>query len=82
MFALSKELCEENQLDFELLKPLIAETGEKVMSIPPEQAQTGPARRHDLSVMKDQSNELSQGKREIYEMLSESISSRYPKNET
>ena len=82
MFTLSKELCEENQLNFELLKPLIAETAEKVMSIPPEQAQTGPARRHDLSVMKDQSKELSHGKKEIYEMLSESISSRYPKNET
>ena len=82
MFALAKELCEENRLDFELLRPLIAETGEKVMSIPPEEAQTGPARRHDLAVLNDQANELKPDKKMIYEVLSESISSRYPNHET
>lgn len=80
MFALAKELCEENQLDFELIKPLIIETAEKVMSISPEEAQTGPARRHDLSVMENQANQLDARKKEIYDLLSESISSRYHKN--
>ena len=89
MFALAKELCQENHLDFELLKPLIAETGEKVMTFAPEDAQTGPARRHDTSVLEEQANELNANKNEtnsnkklIYELLSESISSRYPRSET
>jgi len=82
MFALAEELCDENQLDFELLKPLISETGKKVMSIPPEAAQTGPARRHDYAVQEAQANELTSDKKVIYELLSKSISSRYPKNET
>ena len=82
MFALAKELCDENGLDFELLKPLIVETGQKVMSIPPEEAQTGPARRHDLVVLNQQANELGKSKKAIYELLSESISTRYPKDET
>ena len=82
MFALAEELCQENQLDFELLKPLISETGKKVISIPPKEAQTGPARRHDYTVLEEQANELSRDKKVIYELLSQSISSRYPKNET
>ena len=80
MFTLAKELCEKNQLDFDLLKPLIAETGKKVKSIAPEDAQTGPARRNDLTVMEDQGNQLDSEKKIIYRVLSESISSRFPKN--
>ena len=78
MFALAEELCQENQLDFELLKPLISETGKKVISIRPKEAQTGPARRHDRSVLEEQANELSGDKKVIYELLSQSISTRYP----
>ncbi len=80
MFALAKELCEENKLDFELVKPLILETGKKVMSISPEEAQTGPARRRDSSVMENQAKQLDARKKEIYDLLSKSISSRYPEN--
>jgi len=77
MFALSKEVCEENDLDFDLLKPLIEETGKKVLSVSPEEAQTGPARRHDLKVMMNQENELDEKKRPIYRILSKSITERY-----
>ena len=79
MFALAQELCEENQLDFDLVKPLIEETGSKVMTIYPAQAQTGPATRHDLSVLADQLGQLDSEKADIYNLLSESIASRYPK---
>jgi predicted short-subunit dehydrogenase-like oxidoreductase (DUF2520 family) len=79
MFALSKEVCEENDLDFDLLKPLIEETGKKVLTVSPEEAQTGPARRGDLEVMLDQENELDEKKRTIYSILSKSITERYRK---
>ena len=81
MFALSKEVCEENNLDFDLLKPLIEETGKKVLSVSPEEAQTGPARRGDLKVMLDQEKELDERKRTIYSMLSESIAESFRKKD-
>ena len=79
MFALAQELCEENDLDFDLVKPLIEETGNKVMTISPSKSQTGPARRHDLGVLADQSDQLDKEKEDIYNLLSQSIASRYPK---
>ncbi|MGA9271818.1 MAG: DUF2520 domain-containing protein, partial [Lutimonas sp.] len=82
MFAMARELCDENRLDFDLIRPLIAETGKKLMSIPPEEAQTGPARRHDSRVMQEQENQLNAEKKEIYRLLSKSISSRYPEEKT
>lgn len=82
MFTLAKAICDENELDFELLKPLIQETSAKVMSISPEQAQTGPARRHDVEVLKEQTSQLNVEQEKIYTLLSESISKRYRRNES
>ena len=77
MFSLAKEICEENHMDFELLKPIIAETAHKVMSHTPEEAQTGPARRNDTQVMKVQADSLGKEKKEIYQLISSSIVTRY-----
>jgi predicted short-subunit dehydrogenase-like oxidoreductase (DUF2520 family) len=77
MFALSKEVCLEYGLPFELVKPLILETARKVMVLEPEDAQTGPARRQDEKVMNQQSSQLDQEKKEIYSLLSGSIARRY-----
>lgn len=79
MFRLSKEICEENGLPFDLLKPLILETANKAMSIDPEAAQTGPARRRDRKVMTQQEEQLDAEKKVIYAMLSDSIAERYEK---
>jgi len=76
MFTLSKEVCLENELPFELVKPLIMETAKKVMHMEPEDAQTGPARRHDRLVMNEQEAQLSEEKKEIYSLLSRSIEAR------
>jgi predicted short-subunit dehydrogenase-like oxidoreductase (DUF2520 family) len=80
MFTLSKEVCIESQLPFELLKPLIRETAKKVTVMEPEEAQTGPARRRDELVMTEQSSHLDKEKKEIYSLLSESIAARYAKD--
>ena len=77
MFTLSKEVCLEHGLPFELVKPLILETAKKVMVLAPEDAQTGPARRLDGAVMSEQSARLDEEKKEIYTLLSDSIGRRY-----
>ncbi|MCZ4320257.1 DUF2520 domain-containing protein [Aequorivita viscosa] len=47
LYKVGSEVLEENNLPFELLKPLIAETASKIETLSPEEAQTGPAKRND-----------------------------------
>jgi predicted short-subunit dehydrogenase-like oxidoreductase (DUF2520 family) len=47
-YALSELFLNKNKLHFDLLKPLILETAEKVQHLSPKLAQTGPAKRQDL----------------------------------
>ena len=43
MLALAQQICEQNKVPFDLLKPLIAETFERLKMQSPRQSQTGPA---------------------------------------
>lgn len=75
LFALAKELLDMQKLDFDLLKPLIAETVDKIRLNDPLAVQTGPAIRSDISTM-NVHLELLKNKPElrlIYEKLSQSI---------
>lgn len=75
LYHLSSLLLAEHQLDFNLLKPLILETAEKINSSTPFEVQTGPAVRGDGETMKqhlallDKSPDLQQ----LYTVLSASI---------
>ena len=53
MYSLSAEILQENQLSFDLLKPLIFETAAKIKENHPDKMQTGPARRNDQPVIKE-----------------------------
>ncbi len=74
MYVLANQICEENGLPFEMLKPLILETAEKIENHNPLIMQTGPALRQDLKVLKMQSDLLGTGTRAaLYELISKSI---------
>lgn len=75
MLALAEDLCEQYELDFEMLHPLVGETIEKALRIGARQAQTGPAARGDVEVIEQHLQLLSQDpdKQRIYRLLSESI---------
>lgn len=47
LYTISQRLLEKEGLDFKLLLPLIMETAQKVQSVCPQDAQTGPAARGD-----------------------------------
>ena len=47
MMTISKKLLEENNIEFELLHPLISHTFYKAIKYSPEESQTGPAIRND-----------------------------------
>jgi predicted short-subunit dehydrogenase-like oxidoreductase (DUF2520 family) len=47
LYAIAQELLSESKLDFDLIRPLILETAQKVMDRLPNEVQTGPAVRED-----------------------------------
>lgn len=75
MYALSAHLLKKNGLPFEAMLPLIDETARKVHELRPEDAQTGPAIRHDNNVMEKHLDMLANEPRirDMYGMISESI---------
>ena len=79
MLSVSRDILSGNNLDFEWLKPLIAETINKALSIGPDEAQTGPAKRGDLEIL-DKHLEFLQSDEavaEIYRVISQHIIDRY-----
>jgi|TARA_B110000285_G_scaffold47856_1_gene54063 predicted short-subunit dehydrogenase-like oxidoreductase (DUF2520 family) len=52
LFTQAALFCEENNLSFNLLRPLIQETVDKIDILSPQDAQTGPALRNDQSTLK------------------------------
>lgn len=79
LYSLSDQYLEMNQLDFEVLKPIILETAEKIRSMKPEDAQTGPARRGDIHTLEKHIEMLGENSelKEVYELLSKSLIAKY-----
>lgn len=76
LYTIASDLCQKNDLDFDALKPLIAETADKVMVLPPRVAQTGPAKREDMKILKKHASFLEADDEqlaEIYNLLSNYI---------
>jgi len=75
LYAVAQQLLAEKGLDFDMLRPLILETAEKVQSRFPADVQTGPAIRNDQSTM-DFHLQLLEGREQlkyIYSLLSQGI---------
>ena len=74
-YSLASELMERNKFDWKWLLPLIDETARKIHNVTPMSAQTGPASRHDYSVMESELKMLEKDASlaEIYKMMSRSI---------
>jgi len=75
LYALANQILEENNLDFQIIRPLIAETAEKVMFSLPNKVQTGPAIREDENTINKHLEMLKSMPelQSIYQSLSESI---------
>jgi predicted short-subunit dehydrogenase-like oxidoreductase (DUF2520 family) len=75
LLAVSNQLLQEDGLEIGLLKHLVEETIEKAFSMPPKDAQTGPAIRRDENIISTHL-EMLEGKeelQEIYSLLTKSI---------
>ena len=74
-YALSARILEKHGLPFSVMLPLIEETAEKVRTMHPREAQTGPAVRYDENVIEAQMRLLADEPmmRDVYELMSRSI---------
>lgn len=53
LYQIGNEICVENNIPFKILEPLLIETALKTQELSPKEAQTGPAKRHDLQTIKN-----------------------------
>ena len=74
LYQIGSDLLKEHKLSFDLLKPLIKETANKIEYLSPEIAQTGPAKRNDQNTIEKQLLLLKESPfRELYKELSKAI---------
>jgi predicted short-subunit dehydrogenase-like oxidoreductase (DUF2520 family) len=79
LYTLASDFCRQEQIDFQLLLPLIRETAERLERYPPREVQTGPAIRGDRETVERHLEVLANyGRiRELYKLLTISIEDYY-----
>ena len=75
LYSLSSELLKNEKISFDVLKPIILETTERILSADPAKIQTGPAKRKDFTTIKKHLNLLKadKNKLKVYKTITESI---------
>jgi predicted short-subunit dehydrogenase-like oxidoreductase (DUF2520 family) len=73
LYKIGNDICEEHQVPFEILHPLIQETSEKIKTLSPEKAQTGPAVRNDDKTIENHLELLEKKQQLIYKLITQSI---------
>lgn len=74
LLGVAYDICKKNDVDFNVLKPLVKATFEKGFSLNPTEAQTGPALRKDEETIEKHRAQIENPKYlEIYNSLTKSI---------
>lgn len=74
MYRIAHEISDKENIEFDLLKPLIMETANKVQEMSPYIAQTGPAKRNDKKTLKKHLKLIDdEDHQEIYKLITKSI---------
>ncbi len=80
LYQIGSEILKEEDLPFDLLKPLISETASKIETLSPEKAQTGPAKRNDIKTIEKHLHLLGDSSyRKFYELFTEELKQKYGK---
>ncbi|MBR0259597.1 MAG: DUF2520 domain-containing protein [Prevotella sp.] len=81
--ALSADVLAHIGIPFDVMMPLVDQTVRKLHSIPPAEAQTGPAVRYDENVIRRQHDLLADNPemQRIYDLLTESIHKKTMNND-
>ena len=74
MYTIGSEVCKANNIPFDILQPLIAETADKIKYLSPKDAQTGPAIRFDSKTIQKHEEFLTNNNyKNLYKLITESI---------
>jgi len=74
MYVQGSRVCDEHNIPFKILLPLIQETAAKISELSPIQAQTGPAIRHDEKTINSHLDFITDTtQKNIYTLLTQSI---------
>jgi len=74
LYSIGNAICDDRQVPFEILQPLIRETADKILTLTPNEAQTGPAKRNDRTTIESHLDFLSdENHKNIYKLLTQSI---------
>ncbi|HPF97027.1 MAG TPA: DUF2520 domain-containing protein [Mangrovimonas sp.] len=74
LYRIAHEITDAKQIPFDILKPLILETAQKIDALSPYMAQTGPAKRDDKKTIKRHLKLLENNDhKQLYELLTQSI---------
>ena len=79
MYLQSANFCEANNIDFELLQPLIEETAFRLRTHHPKDVFTGPAVRKDLQTIEKHIDQLNSNlpAQELYKLMTDMIMNNY-----
>ena len=78
MYTQAKNICDNSNIDFNILKPLINETVHKLTQKNPKDIQTGPAIRNDSNTIERHLKTLKEDQqKELYTMLTKAIQKYY-----
>lgn len=77
LYKIGNDICDEYNVPFEVLHPLIQETATKIETLSPKNAQTGPAARNDKKTIKNHLDLLNKQQQKIYKLLTKSIQNGY-----
>lgn len=79
LYTISESILKENGISFEILHPLIQETANKIQTVTPLDAQTGPARRCDVTTIQQHLQMLNNKPEilELYKLITDSILHEY-----
>ena len=78
-YIIAEDILKKRNLSFEILKPLIFETSQKIQNLSPMEMQTGPAKRGDKKIIETHLKMLNDFPeyKKIYSLISKSISEKY-----
>lgn len=80
LYRIAHEITESKGVEFDILKPLIKETANKIDTLSPYRAQTGPALRNDQKTIKNHLELLeNEQQKEIYKLLTKAIQQTHGK---
>jgi len=79
IYKIGYDICNKNNIPFEVLQPLILESAKKIATYNPADIQTGPAYRNDKKTISNHLELLSNDEKKIYKLLTESIQKTHGK---